>query len=173
MSDTPFGASFGNPSRYMGSSGIGPAIKTGLTAYGMQKSGLTDWLNNLNKKPEQQTVVQGAVPLPAPAQSQQMPVVPPAAGAPDAAPVAPVPPMVTETPATPVIQAPVQQNPQELGLDWLNGKMSNFVNPQASRDIPVAQGGGYTEQLGSGTDYQKVPGYGKLAKFMQSMGGMA
>lgn len=65
MADTPFGLSFGQPSKYMGSSGVGPAIKAGLTAYGMQKSGLTDWLNNLNKKPEQQNVVQGAVPLPA------------------------------------------------------------------------------------------------------------
>jgi len=65
MADTPFGLTFGNPSKYIGSSGIGQAIKTGLTAYGMQKSGLTNWLNDLNKKPEGQTVVQGSVPLPA------------------------------------------------------------------------------------------------------------
>jgi hypothetical protein len=48
MADTPFGLSFGQPSRYMGQSPlaeIGKAAKTGLMAYGLQKSGAVDWLN--------------------------------------------------------------------------------------------------------------------------------
>lgn len=177
MADTPFGLSFGTPNRYIGSSGIGQAVKTGLTAYGMQKSGLTDWLNNLSKKPEGQTVVPGSVPLPKSfdqyLSQNPTPVVPPTpqqlgVNIPSAVPAVPE--------ETPIQQVPAQQAPmptnQELGLDWLGGKLSNFVNPQAQRDIPVAQGGGYTEQLGSGMDYQKVPGYGKLAKAMQAMGGL-
>jgi hypothetical protein len=46
MADTPFGLSFGNPAKYMGSSGIGDALKTGLTAYALQQSGAVDWLNS-------------------------------------------------------------------------------------------------------------------------------
>lgn len=48
--EVPFGLTFGNPSKYMGSSGVGQAVKSGLTAYAMQKSGLTGFLNDLGKK---------------------------------------------------------------------------------------------------------------------------
>ena len=48
--EVPFGLTFGNPSKYIGSSGIGQAVKTGLLAYGMQKSGLKSWLDDLGKK---------------------------------------------------------------------------------------------------------------------------
>jgi hypothetical protein len=98
-------------------------------AYGMQQSGLTDWLNNLSKKPDQknpQTVVQGAVPLPAsfdkylaPTQPGQA-VVPPSAQPMGAAPVAPMAPTIESAP-TPT------QNPKEMGLDWLSGKLSGIV----------------------------------------------
>lgn len=124
MADAPFGASFGNPRQYMGSSGIGPAVKTGLTAYAMQKSGLTDWLNNLNKPAEQQTVVQGAVPLPRSFDkylaANPEPVVPPGAVQPKIAPAAS--PMQIEQPE---MQQPLPTQ-QELGHDWLNGKLSSL-----------------------------------------------
>ena len=48
--EVPFGLTFGNPSKYMGSSNVGQAVKTGLTAYAMQKSGLKGWLDDLGKK---------------------------------------------------------------------------------------------------------------------------
>ena len=162
MADVPFGMSFGNPNKYIGSSGIGQAVKTGLTAYGMQQSGLTDFLNNLGKKPPQAV------------DSQQVsqPIAPPSAVAP-MAPAVPAAPMAQPEVMQQVPAEPAQPNPQELGLDWLNGKLSsNYVNPQASRDIPVAQGGGYTEQLGSGNDYKNVPGYGKLQKVAQAFMGL-
>lgn len=111
------------------SSDVGQAVKSGLMAYGMQQSGLTDWLNNLSKKPDQknpQTVVQGAVPLPAsfdkylaPTQPGQA-VVPPSAQPMGAAPVAPMAPTIESAP-TPT------QNLKEMGLDWLSGKLSGIV----------------------------------------------
>lgn len=126
MADTPFGASFGDPRKYIGSSGIGGAIKTGLTAYGMQKSGLTDFLNNLNK-PQQPNIPGAVQPFTGIADQGQLPAVPQApqdmnwgtmmpAGA--AAPNAPVMPAAQPQPTLP--------SPQEMGMDWLNGKMSKF-----------------------------------------------
>jgi hypothetical protein len=119
---------------------IGQAVKSGLMAYGMQKSGLTDWLNNLNKKPD------GSVP---PITSgtagdkmtngvwgdNPLPVIPPSFGVPAAPSAAPTAAPTQEAPPA----APEAQNPKNMGMDWLNGKFSNFTNPQAARDIPVAQ----------------------------------
>ena len=124
--DVPLGMEFMNWQN-AGSGTVGQALGAGLMAYGMQKSGLTDWLNNLQKKPEQQTVVPGAVPLPAsfdkylsanqPTQSVQ-PVVPPAPG---------VAPMQQAVPEVPSLQQPTPEaNPQQIGLDWLNGKLSKL-----------------------------------------------
>lgn len=118
---------------------VGQAIKSGLMAYGMQKSGLTDWLNSLNKKPE------GSVP---PIESgaagdmntngvwgtNPLPVVPPSFGAAPAAPAAPQAPQVMQEPS-----AMPTFSPSQIGKDWLDGKISGFTNPQAARDIPVAQ----------------------------------
>jgi hypothetical protein len=53
MADTPFGASFGNPNRYMGSSPLGSiaqALKIGATVYGLDKSGATSFLDSLGIK---------------------------------------------------------------------------------------------------------------------------
>ena len=172
MADTPFGLSFGQPNKYMGSSGVGPAIKAGLTAYGMQKSGLTDWLNNLNKKPDQQTVVQGAVPLPASfnqylspnPSSQSAPVVPPQGEAP-AAFSAP-----SEMPAAPQVQ---MTPPPDIGHKILEGDDSwqqSEVSPQAERDsLVLPQQTGYNQMLATGNEYQQVPGYGKLQKAASMM----
>lgn len=169
--DVPFGVSFGDPRKYMGSSGIGPALKTGLTAYAMKQSGLTDWLNSLGKKPE------GAVPpITSGAAGNQMkdgvwgtnpmPVVPPSFMQQPAGAVPPAfNPPVQQQPQPE--STPVQQDPAQLGRDWLNGNVSSFVNPQAQRDIPVAQATGYNEMLKTGNEYQQVPGYGKLQKAFQ------
>jgi hypothetical protein len=152
------------------SSDVGQAVKTGLMAYGMQKTGLTDWLNNLNKPSEQQTVVQGAVPLPAsfdkylaPTQPGQA-VVPPSAQPIGAAPVAPVAPTIESAPAP-------TQNPKEMGLDWLNGKLSGFTNPQASRDIQVAQQMSAPQSPMNPAEWQSVStGEGKLGMVMKMLG---
>ena len=176
MSDTPFGLSFGNPNRYIGQSPlgeIGKAAKTALTAYGLQKSGVTDWLNNLNKKPEQQTVVQGAVPLPAsfnqylsPIQPGSMPAVPPQNNAP-AAFVNP-----SEQPPAPQVQ---MSPPPDIGNKILEGDDSwqhSAVNPQAERDTQVLPPQtGYNQMLATGNEYQQVPGYGSLKKAAQMMFG--
>lgn len=167
MADTPFGLTFGNPSKYMGSSGIGQAIKTGLTAYGMQKSGLTDWLNDLNKKPEGQTVVQGSVPLPA-SFNKYLSAVPPTSSS-SAAPEAANPNAGAFTqqaqnqvtlnqsmmptpnaggmagavaPETGVVVSPVMDStpPPDIGHKILDGDDSwqhSAVNPQAERDSLV------------------------------------
>jgi hypothetical protein len=171
MADTPFGLSFGQPSKYMSSSGVGPAIKAGLTAYGMQKSGLTDWLNNLNKKPEQQNVVQGAVPLPASFNQylssaqpgQSMGAVPPQSNAP-AAFSAP-----NETPPAPQMQ---MTPPPDIGNKILEGDdswESSSINPQAERDsLMLPQQAGYNQMLATGNEYQQVPGYGSTEKALKA-----
>ena len=171
MADTPFGLSFGQPSKYMGSSGVGPAIKAGLTAYGMQKSGLTSWLNSLNKKPDEQTVVQGAVPLPANfnqylssnPSSQSATAVPPQDNAP-AAFSAP-----SETPAAPQVQI---TPPPDIGNKILEGDDSwqhSAVNPQAERDsLVLPQQAGYNQMLATGNEYQQVPGYGSTEKAIKA-----
>lgn len=53
MATESFGASFGNPSKYMGSSPLGEiwkGLKTGASVYGMQKTGLIDYLDKLGVK---------------------------------------------------------------------------------------------------------------------------
>lgn len=169
MADVPFGASFGDPRKYIGSSGLGQAVKTGLTAYAMKQSGLTDWLDSLGKKPA------GSVPpITSGAAGDQMtggvwgtnpmPVVPPSFAQPAAAPVPPVVPAATTESAP----EPQKLDPAQLGRDWLSGNVSSFVNPQAERDIPVQHAEGYNQMLQTGNEYQKMPGYGSLRKAIQS-----
>jgi xylulokinase len=62
MADTPFGLSFGNPAKYMGSSPlaeIGKAAKTGLVLYGLQQTGAIDALDKLGVKPKEIRVTGG------------------------------------------------------------------------------------------------------------------
>ena len=117
---------------------IGQAVKSGLMAYGMQKSGLTDWLNNLNKKPD------GSVPpITSGAAGDKMtngvwgdnplPVIPPTFGGPTQLPIGSAMPQSAPTPAAPSF------SPSQIGQDWLNGKISSFTNPQAQRDITPQQ----------------------------------
>jgi len=59
--------------------------------------------------------------------------------------------------------------PRLSGEDLLSGKVS-VANPN---DFNPAEGGGYTQQLASGNEYQQQPGYGKTKKLMSSLFGMA
>lgn len=187
MADTPFGASFGDPRKYMGSSGIGQAVKTGLTAYAVQKSGLADWLNSLSGKPtyaqvanaQNTTFVPGAVPLPDSFNQylQKAPVAPPGANAQQS--VAPVLPQGDPSSQTSQVldqqpqPQPMQPNPSQIGSDWLNGNISsldNFTNPQAQRDFnPQTQQAGYNQMLNTGREYENAPGYGHVKKMIQQM----
>ncbi len=169
MADTPFGLSFGQPSKYMGQSPlaeIGKAGKTALTAYAMQKSGLTGWLNNLGKNPEQ-TVVQGAVPLPS-SFNQYLAQPGPQMGVPPAGPMGGE---IAPTAAPQIQMAP----PPDIGNKILEGDDSwqeSSVNPQASRDTQVLPPQtGYNQMLATGNEYQQVPGYGKLQNFASKMFG--
>lgn len=81
--ETPFGASFGDPRRYMGQSPlaeIGKALKTGGILYGLQKSGAIEALDQMGIKSDGK----GGFNLPQPAGS-----VPPATRSMGAQPVAP------------------------------------------------------------------------------------
>ena len=178
MADTPFGLSFGNPSKYMGQSPlaeVGKAAKTALTAYGLQKSGITDWLNSLNKKPDQQTVVQGAVPLPASFNQYLAPAIPPQSNS--SQPEMGTAPFVADTnpPAEPVPQMAPMTPPPDIGNKILEGDDSwqhSSVNPQAERDsLVLPQQTGYNQMLQTGNEYQQVPGYGSLKKAAMMMMG--
>lgn len=178
MADVPFGASFGDPRKYIGQSGIGQAVKTGLTAYGMQKSGLTDFLNSLNK-PQQPNIPGAVQPFTGISEQGQLPAVPQAPegmnwGTMMPNPQAPIGAAVPGTPAAPAAAPqPTAPSPQELGMEWLSGKMSSYVNPQAQRDTYQPPAGGYTEKLATGNEYQNMPGYGKLAKAASAMMGFS
>lgn len=171
--ETPFGASFGDPRRYMGQSPlaeIGKGLKQVLTAYTLKESGLTDYLNSLNKKP-----VQGAV---APA-GQIAPV------APIGAQPAPVAPMTFQPPipAQPnVVVTPVPENdgpPPDIGNQILDGTWTGFPSAptgptslQNPTDFNPLAPDTSNQFAVSGNDYQQVPGYGKLAKAVGQLMGM-
>jgi hypothetical protein len=221
MADTPFGASFGNPNRYIGSSPIGDiwkGLKTGASVYAMQATGLTDYLDKLGVKQKKDGSfsfegqnptavpagpVAGAI-APSLSEAQlaagsnwgamggQSPATVAGAVAPDG--IAQVPqaggPLfssynpVTATNVYGVNTgvnkefAPANQSSQiELpvpksklsGEDLLDGKIS-VANPN---DFNPAEGGGYTQQLASGNEYQQQPGYGKTKKLLSSLFGIA
>jgi hypothetical protein len=172
--EVPFGLSFGNPSKYIGSNpGLaeaGKALKTGAAIFGLQQTGIIGALDKMGIKPNSSggfsynnsATPSGAVP---PTNAVIQPVMP-NANAP-----------------TPAIATPVYDNapilttpPANIGFDVLDGKYNgaetSFVNPQAQRDFnpfvpqitpnPVAL---------TGNEYQQVPGYGKLGKAFQAMSG--
>jgi hypothetical protein len=176
MADTPFGLSFGDPRRYMGSSPlaeIGKAAKTGLVLYGLQQTGAIAALDKLGVKPNQAGTFSynnpigptGSVP---PSGAAMQPVVP-------NAPMANAP---TPAIATPVYDsAPMSTTPPaNIGVDVLDGKYDgaeqSFVDPQAQRDFnPYVPQAIPNPVALSGNEYQQMPGYGKLAKAMQGFGG--
>jgi len=172
--DAPFGLSFGDPRKYMGSSplaDVGKALKTGLLGYAIQESGLEKMLNEKGMKKVslnnyQYNPPQGSVP-PVNAQAQAV--------APNASAPMPVNPNVVPTfnaPPAAVTVTPVIDYGAKILDNEYHGPEQSFVDPQAQRDFnpympqtepnPVAL---------TGNEYQQMPGYGKLAKFAQSMMG--
>lgn len=180
--ETPFGLSFGDPRKYMGQSPlaeVGKAAKTFLTGYALKESGFTDFLNKLGQKPEQQTVVQGAVPLP-PSFNQYLAPVPPAAVQPT--PVAPMA-MQPSAPAQPgVVATPIPENnepPKDIGERVLNGTWTGFppaptapISLQNPTDFNPLAPDTSNQMAVSPDDYKNAPGYGKLAKAVQMFAGM-
>lgn len=171
--DVPFGLSFGNPAKYMGSSPlaeIGKAAKTGLVLYGLQQTGAIDALDKLGVKPNSAGTF-----------SYNNPVAPTGTAPPTGVAAQPVVPNTnTFTPAiaTPVYDsAPMSTTPPaNIGVDVLDGKYhgneQSFVNPQAQRDFnPFVPQTGYNTMLATGNEYQQMPGYGKLGKAIQGMAG--
>jgi hypothetical protein len=179
--DTPFGLSFGNPSKYMGQSPlaeIGKAAKTGLMLYGLQQTGAIDALDKLGVKPNQAggfsynnpTNPAGVVPPMATAGTAMAPVAPSVAGSPAMPSGAVSPNAVTPASTAPLIPPPT------IGADILDGKFNgletSYVDPQAQRDsLVLPQQVGYNQMLQTGNEYQQAPGYGKLAKVMQAFAG--
>jgi hypothetical protein len=162
---TSFGDDFGDPSRYMGKSplaSIGEALKTGAVVYGLEKSGLRQYLDDLGIKQDKSGKfgITGAAP-------------PPKQG------VVPVSPAMPSAVSTPIGQSqiiPAQPASQSIGHDVLDDKFfgapTSFVNPMNINDFnPVPLQDGYTQQLAVDNDYQSIPGYGStVKKFMQLVG---
>lgn len=191
MADTPFGLSFGQPSRYMGQSplaDIGKAVKTGLMAYGLQKSGAVDWLNKQGISQNKQggwgfNSPTGSVAPPMGASGADMdmmtsgygPAVPPQ---PDSGTAQmETAPFVADTnpPAGPPAQVAPMTPPADIGNKILEGDDSwqhSAVNLQAQHDsLVLPQQAGYNQMLQTGNEYQQVPGYGSLKKAAMMMMG--
>lgn len=189
--ETPFGASFGDPRRYMGQSPlaeIGKALKTGLILTGLEKSGAIKALDNLGIKSDSKggfsfgSTPAGAVPPITSGStgvnadgvwgSNPMPVSPMTLNQP-VMPAAPVPPTgVQVTPLGQDAQSNVQLNtlppppPANAGQQILDGTF----RPQSAVDVknetdfnPLAPDASNQFAV-SGNDYQQIPSYGKLQK---------
>lgn len=140
MADTKPGLEFSSWMNIQPSE-VGQAVKSGLLAYGMKQTGLTDWLNDLSKKSQPDGSVS---PITSGAAGDKMtngvwgnnplPVTPPNFGSSVQAPAgAAMPQTIPTQPTMPSL------SPSQIGQDWLNGKISSFTNPQAQRDISPQQ----------------------------------
>lgn len=182
--ETAFGLSFGDPRKYMGKSPIaeiGQALKSAGLAYGIEKSGARQFLDDMGVEMTnkggfslKQAPVGSAPPI---TSAKPMPVVPSQLGA---APMAPtgagvqVTPFGPESPSnvqTTTFQPPDPKSGMQI-LDNTFKPQSSVVNPQAERDFNPFTPDTSNQMAVSGMDYQKVPGYGKLAKMAQMFGGM-
>jgi hypothetical protein len=169
--ESPFGASFGDPRRYMGQSPlaeVGKAAKTFLTGYALKESGFTDYLNSLNKKPTTSAVAPSAPVAPVP---------PPQAAAAPVQPFAPQAAFPQDVVVTPIPDQ--QEMPPDIGEQILNGTWTGFppapTGPTSLKNPtdfnPLAPD--ISNQLAvSGNDYQQIPGYGKLQKIASQLMGM-
>jgi hypothetical protein len=166
--ETPFGASFGDPRKYMGQSPlaeIGKGLKKGLTAYVLKESGFTDYLNKLNPKPV------GAV---APTTSAA-----PAAVQPPQQSVAPILPQSVQPESTGVVVTPIlDAPPKDIGEQILDNKWDGFQAPVTSpvslqnpTDFNPLAPDTSNQVAMSGNEYQQVPGYGKLQKILGTLFG--
>lgn len=202
MATESFGVSFGNPSKYMGSSPLSraaQALKIGGSIYAMEKSGLTKFLDDLGVKQKNGDFSLDSY---SPAVSSVSAVVPDGS-APSAAmaPVA-VPPATAVVPPAPMGQLGSLNFPgSPVGPLFSKDRdfapaTSGFTEPQAEpvfmpriqgidiltgKQISVAnpndfdprENYGYTDQLASGSEYAQQPGYGKMRKVMSSLFGGA
>ena len=168
MATQSFGASFGDPSRYMGKSPlarIGEASKKIGAAYLIQESGLENFLNNnfgIKKDNEGNYNVNGAAP-------------PPNKGV---VPVSPVSPAAVSTPVEQPQITPAPPASQSIGHDVMDDKYygppTSFVNPMNINDFnPVPLQDSNTQQLAGNNDYQSTPGYGSTVKKLMMLAGMA
>lgn len=167
MATQGFGASFGDPSKYMGQSplaDIGKALKTFGMISALEKSGAVDFLNKLNVKQNEagKFGVTGAVPP-----TNQ-----------SAIPVSPVSPAAVSTPVEQPQITPAPPASQSIGHDVMDDKYygppTSFVNPMNINDFnPVPLQDGYTQQLAGDNDYQSIPGYGSTVKKLMMFAGMA
>ena len=167
MATQGFGASFGDPSKYMGQSplaDIGKALKTFGMISALEKSGAVDFLNKLNVKQNEtgKFGVTGAVPP-----TNQ-----------SAIPVSPAMPAAVSTPVEQQQITPTPPASQSMGLDVLDDKFygapTSFVNPMNINDFnPVPLQDSNTQQLAVDNDYQSTPGYGSTVKKLMMLAGMA
>jgi hypothetical protein len=144
MATEGFGASFGNPSKYMGSSplsDIGSALKAFGMATALEKSGAKDWLNSLGMKPNAagKYTINGSAPAP---NANAVPVPP---GAPSA-------PMPLSTPTA----APMAAASTSVGTDLLDGNFHgvptiDFINDPLKNPLFKPQSGFMMPQT-SGVD---------------------
>jgi hypothetical protein len=137
--DVPFGLSFGDPRRYMGSSPlaeIGKAAKTGLMLYGLQQSGAIAALDKLGVKPNQAGTF-----------SYSNPVAPTGAVPPTGAamqPVVPNAPTFSTPPPPPAVATPVYDSapmsttpPLNIGVDILDASNGTPEEESITRVLPV------------------------------------
>ena len=169
MATQGFGASFGDPSKYMGQSplaDIGKALKTFGMISALEKSGAVDFLNKLNVKPNETGKFGLTGAAPPPNQS--------------AVPVSPAMPAMPAAFSTPVGQPQITPAPpasQSIGNDILDDKYygapTSFVNPMSTNEFnPVPLQDGYTQQLAGDNDYQSIPGYGSTLNKLKMLTGM-
>jgi hypothetical protein len=170
MADTPFGTSFGNygdPRKYMGQ-GQMPAQKIADKIKKIQASPLANVLGIMFAGDNEKTSPDGSVPSPVSGQ----------------APIAPSAPTVEASPVAPSIVTPQPAATPAQGVDADgDGVVDNFwgvptnakpvVNLRNPTDFnPTTQQAGYNQMLNTGNEYKQMPGYGKVAKTLQTMFGM-
>jgi hypothetical protein len=202
MATESFGVSFGNPSKYMGSSPVGDiwkGLKTGASIYAMKATGLTDYLDKLGVKQKNKAFSFGNDAVSAPASVPASAPVPDGSAAPPAAMAPepqPVPPAPAAAPPVPVAKDQNTYYGNSPASGFQAPQTSGFTTPEAApvptprlqgvdiltgKQISVAnpndfdprENYGYTEQLASGSEYTQQPGYGKTKKLMSSLFGMA
>tara|TARA_R110000822_G_scaffold3349_2_gene14857 strand:- start:40 stop:597 length:558 start_codon:yes stop_codon:yes gene_type:complete len=184
MATQGFGASFGDPSKYMGQSplaDIGKALKIGTTVYGLEKSGLRQRLDDLGIKQKDGKFSFGST-SPAPVtdgistpvlgaavpSNPTVPVVPSAAPPPPALAPAPTPAATTTPVFTPAATGTPLLNLN--GPSILKGEEHSVKNPDDFNPAPLQSG--YPQQLAGDYDYQLTPGYGNTVKKLMMLAGI-
>ena len=158
-----FGASFGDPSRYMGKSKIAEMGKEFKDIYIAKKlindTGLRDFLNQSSASPQ----APGALP---PVRDAMAPMVPPAAPAVGVSPMQPQAPTIQQTtpPAADLAPQP------SIGSQILNGTFQGDPLPEP-KEISINFGQNAPVPDPDGMAFQQTPGYGKLQQFAQFMFG--